>query len=475
LTVIGGHSSTQGLSGLVTISSGFTGTVLSSLQSLLTAASGAVSTNAANFENLDVAGLSGTQTATVGSATLPGVLDITNYNSLGATVAGAANIALTVPSGYNTLLVQAPGSETLQGNGGNFLAVFGSQSSVNFNAAGGSGTVYGSGGDSVQLSGASGFFIGGSGANNTVNASGAAAAITLTGASNRVLTTAQNATIQAGGSSDVLITQGSGNNADIVITGNATVQNVGASDTVAAAGSGSFIGYFIGTAGGQMEFVNASSAASSIIASLNQSTGAISSQGSVTVSAGAGGGVYDGGISGNNSLVGGSGVGTLFSAGVDNYLYTNGAPTGSAYNLLNAFSGGNDTLIAGSGSTNNVFYGGTGTESILSGGSGSQYYFVGTFGSETISGSTVSGASNVFIFNQTSLQGGGTDVLENFKAGNGFINPNDSVTGVSILSFESLSGAHAGTEIDLSNGTTIKLFGLSASSFNASIIGGTRF
>jgi hypothetical protein len=453
LTVIGGHSSTQGLSGLVTIPSGFTGTVLSSLQTLLTAASGAVSTNAANFENLDVAGLSGAQAASVASATLPGVLDITNYNSLNATVAGAANIGLTVPGGYNTLVVQAPGSETLQGNGGNFLAVFGSQSSVNFNAAGGSGTIYASGSDTAALSGPASTFIGGSGGANSVNASGAAAAVTLAGAGNTLLTTAQNATIISGGSSDVIATSGTNANARITVTGNATIQNTGSSDTIAASGSGAFFGSFAGSAGGQIDFVNSGTGSSSVIA----------------------GRVYDGGISVNNSLIGGSGVVTLFSAGISNTIYANGAATGSAYNLLNAFSGGNDTLIAGSGTTNNTFFAGIGTESILSSGSGTQNFFVGTEGSETISGSTVAGAVNNFIFQQSTAQGGGTDVLINFKPGNGYINLGSGSTSVNILSFESLSGAHAGTEIDLSNGTTVKIFGVAASNFNASIIGGVHF
>jgi hypothetical protein len=287
--------------------------------------------------------------------------------------------------------------------------------------------------------------------------------------------TAQNASIDSAGSSDILLTSGSTSDAQITVTGIATIQSAGASDTVVASVGGAFIGYFVGSAGGNMDFINSSSAASSIIASLNPVSGAISSQGSVTVSAGAGGGVYDGGISGNNSLVGGSGVVTLFSAGVNNYLFTNGAPTGSAYNLLNAFSGGNDTLVAGSGSTNNVFFGGVGTESILSSGKGVQDYFVGTLGSETISGSTVSGATNTFIFQQSAVQGGGTDVLLHFKPGEGFINPSNGVTGVSIVSFESLNGVNSGTEIDLSNGTTIKLFGVSASAFNASITGGTKF
>jgi hypothetical protein len=475
LTVIGGHSSTQGLTGLVTVPSGFTGSVLTGLQALLTSASGAVSTNSANFENLNAAGVSGAETATVRSATLPGVLDITNYNSVNATVAGAASVSVSVPSGYNTLVVEAPGHETLTGNGGDFLAVFGSQSSVNFNAAGGSGTVYASGNDSTSLSGPASFFVGGSGGANSVNASGASVTVTLTGAGNSLLTTAQNASILSAGSSDIISTSGSGAAAHITVTGNATIDNTGASDTIAATGSGAFSAMFSGSAGGQVDFINSSGGASSILANLNVATGAISSAGSVTVSAGAGGGVYDGGVSGNNSLVGGSGVVTLFSAGITNYLYANGAETGTAYNLLNAYSGGNDTLIAGSGSTNNTFFAGIGTESILSYGSGTQNFFVGTEGSETIYGSTATGANNVFIFQQSTAQGGGTDVLINFKPGEGYINLGSGSNSVNIVSYENLSGAHSGTEIDLSNGTTVKIFGVAASSFSSSMIGGTHF
>ena len=476
LTVIGGHSSTQGLTGLVTIPSGFTGAVVTSLQSLLTADSGAVSTGSANFENLNVAGVNGAVGATVGAFST-GILEITNTSSVGATTAGAATVSATVPSGYNTLVVEAPGAETITGNGATgMLVVFGANSSVNFITNGGSGTIFAGGaGDLINENGGSWTVVEGSAGGDTINASGTTAAMTTSGANDRVQTSAQNSSIDSAGSSDVLIISGTTSNADVTVTGNATIQSSGSSDTVVATGSGAFIGYFVGSAGGNLDFINSSTKASSIIASLNPVTGAISSQGSVTVSAGAGGGVYDGGISGNNSLVGGSGAVTLFSAGVNNYLYTNGAPAGSAYNLLNAFSGGNDTLVAGAGSTNNVFFAGIGTESIVSSGKGVQDFFVGTLGSETISASTVSGASNTFIFQQTSAQGGGTDVLLNFKPGEGFINPNNGVTGVSVVSFESLHGVNSGTEIDLSNGTTVKLFGISASSFNASIIGGTKF
>ena len=474
LTVIGGHSQSQGLTGVVTVASGFTGTILTTLQTMLTADSGAVSTNSANFENLNVAGLFGAQAVTVGGFAT-GVLDISNTTSVGATTAGSTSVSVIVPAGYNTLVVEAPGHVAIAGNGqDNFLAIFGAGSDVAFYSNGGSGMVFAAGNDLAALSGTNDTFVGGAGGENTVTAAATNLVVTLAGAGNIVATSSANASILAAGSSDFIVAAGTNNN-NITVTGSATVQNLGSADTVIASGNGAFAGFFGGNGGGIFNFINNSSAASSIIAGLNAATGTISSPGSVTVSAGAGGGVYDGGDAGNNSLVGGSGPVTLFGAGETNYLFTNGAVTGGGYNLLNSYSGSNDTLIAGSGSTSNVFFGGQGTELLKSSGSGAQTFFVGTLGSESLFGSTVSGATNTFIFNQTSVQGGGTDMISNFKLGEGFINPNNGVTGVTILSFESLSGVHTGTEIDLSNGTTIKLLGVSATSFGTSIVGGTKF
>ncbi len=472
VTVIGGHSSIQGLTGLVTVPSGFTSPLTSVLQTLLTTASGAVSTSAANFANLDVAGQSGPQSVPGGTGS--GVLVLSNQDSTNATTAGSASVSVNVPAGFDTLVVQAPGSETVVGSGGTFTALFGANSTVTFNDAGGSGSVFAAGGDVATLTGANDYFVGGTAGNNKVIANGGNVAITFAGSGNQLHDTAQNATVVSSGG-DTLITSSSSGRAQISVTGNDTIQNAGSADTIAATGSGTFIGYFIGTAGGQMNFVNTSTGPSSIIAGLNGATGAISSQGSVTVSAGTGGGVYDGGISGNNSLVGGSGMVTLFAAGVNNYLYANSSVSGSAYNLLNAYSGSNDTLVASSHTNNNVFFAGTGTESMVSAGTGTQDFFVGTYGSETISGSTASTATNAFIFDQSSAQGGGTDAILNFKPGEGYINLGNGVTGVNIISFESLSGVHGGTQIDLNNGTTIKLFGVSASSFSHSIIGKTNF
>ncbi len=101
---------------------------------------------APNYENLDVAGKTGPQIVTVGAAT-SGLLEITNSSTSGtsgvsATTPGLANVSVTVPGGYNQLLVTAPGSETIAGNGSNnFSATFGPNSTVTFNSNGGSGTI----------------------------------------------------------------------------------------------------------------------------------------------------------------------------------------------------------------------------------------------------------------------------------------------------------------------------------------------
>jgi folate-binding Fe-S cluster repair protein YgfZ len=57
----------------------------------------------------------------------------------------------------------------------------------------------------------------------------------------------------------------------------------------------------------------------------------------------------------------------------------------------------------------------------------------------------------------------------------GVINNNDSITGVTISDITSLSGADTGTQIDLSNGTTIKIIGVDSTSFSQSLVGGTHF
>ncbi|MDR3521041.1 MAG: hypothetical protein P4L54_05425 [Acidocella sp.] len=494
ITVIGGTSSGN-LTGLVTVPldnaspSGF----VNSLQALLgsngsTGYSDSVNAGALYLNNLNVAGINGAVAFGANNTTVPGILELTNTDSTGSVHSGSANISGAVPSNYSTLIVQAPGGETISGNGSNnFLAVFGGNSSVNFNAPGGSGTVVASGNDNLALGGGVWSVVGGDLGNNVLITNASSVSATLNGAgnssagapSNQIGSYSQNLSVLSNGTNDFIITAAGQNT--VTVTGFANVSDYGAADTVYATGSGS-VNMSFGSQGGTLDFINQSTSASKVNAQVDPATGLITSPGSVTVFGGAGGGVYNGGHDGNNSLVGGSGVVTLYGAGMTNYLYADGAAAGGQQNYLNAVSGTNDTLIAGSGTTNNTFAMGTGTDIVSTNGSGLQVFAVGTSGSETLTGSTVAGANNVFLFDQTTAQGGGTDIITNFASASGaeaYINFfGQSTPSVTIAGFGSIVGgygAFAGTEIALSNGTTIKLLGVSASSFNSSIVGGTTF
>jgi hypothetical protein len=481
LTVIGGTKSDGSLSGLVTLPAAQPALTLQSLQTALTALSGAVTAGGATLINSSVGGAFSTSG--------PGVLLLSNVDSTGATVGGApASFTATLGGDINDLIVEEPSDVTVTGNNTtNFLAVFSSNSSVTF-TDGGAGTIAASGNDVLNLSGVSWSVFGGSLGNNNINTNTTDASITLTGAglatgmnttpSNQVGSYSPNLSVLSEGTRDFILTAAPaqvGADDAVTVTGSANILDSGATDTITASGSGSVSAHF-GGQGGSILFINNSSVASQIIASIDTvagspSFGLITTPGSVTAFGGAGGGVYDGGTNGDNSLVGGAGAVTLFAAGLNNILSANGGTN----NILNTASGSNDTLYAGGNTQDNQFFIGNGTETVKSAGHGKQVFFAGIQGSETIVGSTNKAASNEFIFNQSSAQGGGTYTLVNFKPGSGFINLTSGIGGVSIKSFESLSGAASGTEIDLSNGSTIKLIGVSASSFNTSIVGGKDF
>jgi hypothetical protein len=482
LTVIGGTKSDGSLSGIVSLPAAYPagGGLIASLQSALDGLSGAVTTGGATLINSSVGGAFSTSG--------PGLVVLSNVDSLGNTVSGApASYSATLGGDITGLVVEEPSAVTVSGPGtSGFLGVFSSNSSVNF-TDGGAGTIAASGNDVLNLSGASWSVFGGSIGNNSINVDSASANITLSGAG---LATGNNTTpsnaigsysgllnVVSEGTRDFILTDTQGETTatdSVTVTGSANIIDSGAADTITADGSGSVSAHF-GAQGGSIYFVNNTSVASQIVSSIDtvQGTaayGLITTPGSVTAFGGAGGGIYDGGTNGDNSLVGGAGAVTLFAAGLDNTLVATGGS-----NILNTASGSNDTLYAGGLTQNNTFFLGNGTESVKSAGHGKQVYFAGLQGSETIVGSTNKAASNEYIFDQSSAQGGGTYTLVNFKPGSGFINLTDSVGGVKITGFESLSGASSGTQIDLSNGSTIKLVGVSASSFSSTIIGGKDF
>jgi len=469
LTVIGGHSNTQGLSGKVTIPSGFTGPVVTSLQSLLTAASGAVSTGSANFENLNVANVNGTVGVTVGGFST-GILEITNTNSVGGTSAGPATVNAAMPAGYNTLVVEAPGAETISGNGGaNQLDIFGANSSVTFNTNGGSGTIFAGGPDNVVLFGNAWNFDGAPSGGETVAALANNSSVSVAGAgtgahSNIISMDATNVSVTAAGTNDLLVIfagtglvsmKGSG---DVLVDGGAV--------TVSAVAGSSSVGAFFDTNGGQLDFINNSTVAASVFGAVAGAVG-----GNLTVFGGAGGGYYQGGPGGDNSLVGGTGSATLIGAGDKNYLNAAGAN-----NALFA-TGGATTMIGAAGSGTNLFSGGTGSLVVSTSGSGAQTFFVGATGQEVFTGSTVSGAVNSYFFLQDST-GGGSDIINNFRLGTDhiLINPFGSDSGVIVSQVDPISstGSHpSGSIVFLSDNTSITLYGINAASLQSDV-GGTK-
>jgi hypothetical protein len=472
LTVIGGQTS---LAGLVTLPAAQNPLTLTALQTALTSLSDMVTAQSATYDNTSVGG--GSSNATL--------LVLSNVDSTGATIASApASYSESFGSSVKGLVVEQPGSETVTGGSSSgLLAVFSSNSSVTF-TDGGTGTVAASGNDILNLSGSAWSVFGGNLGNVAINTDSAAANITLTGAG---LATGNNTTpsnavgsyspvlnVVSEGTRDFILTAAPGDAVAtdaVTVTGSANIIDSGADDTITATGSASVSAHFSGQGGGIL-FINNSDAASQIIAGINTTTGLINTPGSVSVYAGAGGGIYDGGTNGSNYLIGGTGAVTLFAAGASNYLY---AQSSVGTNILNTASGSNDTLVATGQTKNNTFFAGSGTESIKSAGTGKQVYFAGTLGSETIIGSTAKTATNEYIFDQSSAQGGGTYTIVNFKPGTGFINLTGADKGVSIKSFEALAGANSGTQIDLTDGSTIKLVGVSTSSFSSTIIGGKDF
>jgi len=485
VTVIGSKqsfgSNGPGSLGLVTVSGVF-GTATSPLQSLLNTASGAVTGASANFENINIAGLSG-NIATTGTSGATGIFELTNVNSLNGSIstgAGNANISAAVPSGYNTIIVDAAGTETLSGNGAaNQLDIFSGNSTVNFNTGGGSGTVVAAGSDdNVVLVGTSYSFIGSPLGGETVSGVASNSVISVSG-SVAGSGTPQTNVVGLGSSNDTVVSAGTNDLVEVFNGGTGIVSVLGTADvlvdggaaTVDAAAGSSGINAFFNTDGGALDFVNQSNNAATVSGGVPGTYG-----GFVTAFGGTGGGLYIGGAGGNNSLVGGTGLVTLIAAGATSYLQgSTSTATGN-----NEFVGGagSATMIGAVGSVNNQFFGGTGTESIVSSGSGTQNYLVGASGQEIFTGSTVSGATNSYFFDQNAT-GEGSDIITNFRTSTDKVSIDQIADNgqVTIAGITANTGAGGGSIVTLSDNTTITLYGVGVSALKAAgaSVGGSSF
>ncbi len=456
LTISGG---VNGQSGIVGLPSNFPGAATTSgslnnaIQNYLSAISSSVAGGNEGFINSD--GVTGTNYSVSGSGS--GIFqEISNVNgNTSTTSSGSAATNYTISGGVTDLAVQVPGNTTIAGNSNTSVAVFGANSNVNYSVTNpGAGSIFAAGGaNSISL------YSTGTSNNETVYSAGNDT-VNMAGTGNDYVSVGPNANDQI---------QIQDANANVTATGAATVG----------------ISWDNANSGGTLDFVNNSTVSQTIYSSVFITpTGSKTAPTHVTAFGGAGGGFYVGGQAGNNSLIGGSGVVTLVGGGNSDTL---SASSNAGTNYLFAGAGA-ETLIATSTSGSNVFqiglnYPGLGqpqSDGIVSTeGSGVQTYFLGNSVGESIFGSN-NASLNVFNVVSDSTAGGGTFNIYNFH--NGFINLMDgadtaagSATVVGIAQDQFNSGV---ADIALSDGTTIKIHGVSASSLTvgtATTQGGQTF
>lgn len=338
VTVVGGVHNGR-LHGLVSIpiAADFNGSSKSALQGLLTQISNEASA-AGSVLQLPVAD-------TIGRLAVPSP-SASGYHLLELTVpiagdgqtppaSGApATISASVPGGYRTVVVDAPGSFTIRGGAmTNGTYVLGAESKVDL--------ITGSGLASV---------IAGGGA-DTIDLVDAGSASILGG----------SAAVTAGGAADTIDAYGS---AQTKVTG-----GLAASD--------------------QLKFLNAGTAGATVSGGVGRVT-AFGGAGGGTFYAGAAGNSSLQGGAGAVNLYGGA-SGDVLEAGVS----TGGASV-EGINQLVAGSG-NETLFATSHTGVNLLIGGSGADSLRSDGHDVQVFVPGS-GQETLTGSSMKSAFNKYVF-----------------------------------------------------------------------------
>ena len=444
LTVAGGGTANIH-SGILSVPSSLGSTVNSLLQTYLNGVTTAVNAGTEGFANYNA--VNGTVVSVSGSGSSY-LEEITNTDSVGASVAGAPLAGvISVNSAATDLVVQAPGSLTVSGSSTTNFALFGASSNVNYSVSGGTGTIVAAGG------------------------------------SNNIFATSANDSVVSAGNDTLHFSSASAGDETINAVGNATTRVfLGGADaaTVKASGNSTASVVFLPRAGGNLDFINNSSGAQTVysgtytVAGSGGSTVQEFTANSVTAFGGAGGGVFVGGSAGFNSLIGGTGNATLVGGGQGDIL-----STGGANNIL--YTGNGSETLLGGGVANTFTMGvedvGIGTiravgDLASAGGSGQQNFLLGQLSATTLTGSTVSGASNVYdvLGNYTTTGGqgvtfsGGDFTITDFGAHDTIFLLNGSFTttagAASVQTVQAAIGG-GGSQILLTDGTVITLKGVS--------------
>jgi len=294
----------------------------------------------------------------------------------------------------------------------------------------------------------------------TTGAAGSAGTIFLTGTGSDTLNDTGSYTVDDPGKNYINFHAGSpllnatGATFDHVTIGDATA-------TIDASGAATVSVHFAPNSGGSLDFINNSDQSASVYAGADNA---------VTAFGGAGGGFYAGGLAGNNSLVGGIGTVTLVGGGNNDFLEAN-ASVGT--NVL-VGGAGVETLIGSSTSGANDFYLGlkgsiAGYDVVSTSGTGAQDFKLGT-GAFTITGSdavsTSSQFANVYDVVRDASVGGLNLTITNFTTRDVVLFTNATETAGS-ATFNSVSTDNfGGTQITLSDRTTIDLVGVDPNKIN---------
>lgn len=343
--------------------------------------------------------LTSAQTAALDTASL-------NHATFGLTQAGLSlgGVSVTINGGGSatyTLLDGGTGVDTLTaGSGNDTLVAYGSRATLVSGPTpnllypvGANDTVIAGTGASTLVGGSTGTTFLLNNGNQLVFDGGGSAVINGGSGANTIVALTGSDTITLGAGANLVALQ-QGNNL-AVATGVSTLLGGSGSDTIRSFGNALVFGR-----SGSMSFSNGSGTATVIGAS---------GFGHVTVDGGAGGGLFGGGLGGNNQLTAGSQTSTLYGGGSGDILQAKG----SSADVLVA-GAGNETLN-GAGTTGpNTYYLGSGAD-LLNVGAGSSVVIAGA-GQATVN----LGAGNQLVAVTRGL-GGGQVLLNNFTLGSDYV------------------------------------------------------
>lgn len=346
VTVIGGvHSGT--LTGIVTVP----GVGISGLQTSLDGLSSQVEAGIAGLTNFDA--VAGTTFSVTGSG-LNNILEITNTDSTGATTSGSLSGTESVSSSFNNVIVQAPGTFTVNGSGASTNYLLSGQSNVTLNTNGGNNTIVAAGGtDTINMMG-----------NNAVSVTGGSDRVRTFGGSNTVVATG-SASVIAGtpagyaGSID-FVNQSS--SAAVVLGGSGTVTAFGGSAGGSFSGGTSGHNLLVGNAGavtlvggGNADTLEAGASTSSstgpnylFAGSGNETLSATSVTGNNLFGAGSGSDVISTAGSGSQYFFASSGSATMSGSTVHgaNNVYFFGGTNSGGNDVITNFGKGTNELVA---------------------------------------------------------------------------------------------------------------------------------